>query len=105
MARTVGRHHAAGADRQRPAGHRRLRTPGTCAVSRPAPLVVRTSSDAVCRRTVLIVAMVLVAGRASGQETRPSLLAIDTEAAVDVAVDENGNDATNLFFDSVVSAR
>jgi len=33
------------------------------------------------------------------------VLAIDTEAAVDVAIDENGNDATNLFFDSVASAR
>ena len=33
------------------------------------------------------------------------MLAIDTEAAVDVAIDENGNDATNLFFDSVASAR
>jgi hypothetical protein len=58
------------------------------------------------RRTVaLVFAAVLAGGRASGQETRPSLLAIDTEAAVDVAVDENGNDTTNLFFDSVVSAR
>jgi len=33
------------------------------------------------------------------------VLALDTEAAVDVAVDENGNDATNLFFDAVASAR
>jgi hypothetical protein len=46
-----------------------------------------------------------VAGRASAQDAKPSVLAIDTEAAVDVTVDGNGNDTTNLFFDSVASAR
>ena len=79
----------------------------------------RSSSDAVpktprpvssidgrrARTLALALALLFAAGRASAQETRPSILALDTEAAVDVAVDKNGNDATNLFFDAVASAR
>jgi len=57
------------------------------------------------RTLALALALLFAAGRASAQETRPSILALDTEAAVDVAVDENGNDATHLFFDAVASAR
>ena len=57
------------------------------------------------RTLALALALLFAAGRASAQETRPSILALDTEAAVDVAVDENGNDATNLFLDAVASAR
>lgn len=57
------------------------------------------------RSAALIAAFVFTAGTASAQETRPSALALDTEAAIDVAVDQNGNDTTNLFVDSVLSVR
>ena len=52
-----------------------------------------------------VAVLIFAAGTASAQNTRPSAIALDTEAAVDAAVDQNGNDTTNLFFDSVLSAR
>jgi hypothetical protein len=52
-----------------------------------------------------VAALLLAAATASAQQARPSALALDTEAAVDAGVDQNGNDTTNLFFDSVLSAR
>lgn len=73
-------------------------------VRRPSP-TVSGHGRRLSRTVTLVVALLMVAGRASAQQTRPSVLALDTEAAVDVAVDENGNDATNLFFDAVASAR
>jgi hypothetical protein len=40
---------------------------------------------------------------ALAQQARPSRLAIDTVAAIDEAVDANGNDATGVFLDAIVS--
>src|SRR5438045_3131476 len=77
-------------------------------------LLPRRPSNCTCRHTrapvpnryiASVAALILVSGTATAQETHPSALALDTEAAVDVAVDQNGNDTTNLFFDSVLSAR
>lgn len=40
---------------------------------------------------------------ALGQQAHPSLLAIDTAAAIDETVDANGNYATRMFLDAIVS--
>lgn len=49
-------------------------------------------------------AFVLVATPAFAQQARPSLFAIDTVAAVDQSVDENGNVVTGVVLDAVASA-
>ena len=49
--------------------------------------------------------LLLVPGPAAAQQSRPSLLAIDTVASIDEAVDANGNYATGLFLDAVVSVK
>ena len=41
---------------------------------------------------------------AAAQQARPSPIAIDTAASIEQAVDENGNGATGLFLDAVVTA-
>ena len=43
-------------------------------------------------------------GVAGAQETRPAPIAVDTVAAIDTAVDNNGNWVTGVFFDAVVTA-
>jgi hypothetical protein len=47
--------------------------------------------------------MVITPGFASAQQARPSRLAIDTAAAVDHSVDDNGNHATGIMVDAIVS--
>ena len=41
---------------------------------------------------------------AAAQQARPSPIAIDTVASIDETVDRNGNDATGIFLDAVVTA-
>jgi hypothetical protein len=57
-------------------------------------------------RSLACLACLLLLGppAALAQQARPSVLAIDTVAAVDEAVDGNGNFATGLLVDAVVSA-
>src|SRR5205085_5901197 len=92
VARTAGGHDAAGAGRQRPPLDCRLRPAGSCQVSRPATRS-RTTRERrqpaihSSRTVALIVVALLVAGRAFAQQTRSAVLAVDTEAAVDVTVD------------------
>src|SRR5262245_61766913 len=50
------------------------------------------------------VVVLLTAAPVAAQQARPSLLSIDSNASVDVTVDANGNDATGVFFDSLVTA-
>lgn len=50
------------------------------------------------------VAALLTAAPVAAQQARPSVLSIDSNASVDVTVDANGNHATGVFFDSLVSA-
>ena len=45
--------------------------------------------------------LLLAAAPAAAQQARPSVLAIDSAAAVDVTVDENGNHVTGVFLDSL----
>ena len=56
-------------------------------------------------RTILVTAVIAVtsAGSAWAQEARPSRLAIDSSAAVDFAVSENGDGATGIVVDSVAT--
>ena len=56
-------------------------------------------------RTLCLVCAIILAtpAFAFAQQARPSRLAIDTVAAIDEAVDENGNYATSVFTDAVVS--
>jgi hypothetical protein len=51
-----------------------------------------------------LLALLLIATPAQAQLSRPSMFAIDTTAAVDEAVDENGNLSNGVIVDSVVSA-
>ena len=53
---------------------------------------------------VCTVALTLAGASASAQQARPSVLAIDSTAAVAVTVDEAGNDVTGVFLDSSVAA-
>jgi len=56
-------------------------------------------------RTVGFACLVLLGPTAAlAQQARPSVLAIDTTAAIDEAVDNNGNSVTGVIFDAVVSA-
>ena len=56
------------------------------------------------RTWCLVLAIILATpALAFAQQARPSRLAIDTSAAVDEAVDANGNYATGVFLDAVVS--
>lgn len=57
---------------------------------------------AVCAALVWTVALASLP--ASAQQARPSPIAIDTAASVDQAVDTNGNYATGVFLDAVVTA-
>jgi hypothetical protein len=50
-----------------------------------------------------IVALLLAGTPALGQQARPSPIAIDTDAAADRAVDENGVATGNLIFDALVT--
>ena len=45
----------------------------------------------------------LVANAAFAQEATPSMVAIDSAASVDVTVDNNGNQVTGVFMDSLAS--
>ena len=47
--------------------------------------------------------LLLAPGLASAQQARPSRFAIDTTAAIDEAVNANGNYATGIYLDAVVS--
>ena len=45
----------------------------------------------------------LAANPASGQQATPSVFAVDSSASVDVTVDNNGNQVTGVFMDSLAS--
>ena len=56
------------------------------------------------RATFLLCALsALIPTLAAAQQARPSILAIDNAASFDVAVDNNGNRATRVFMDAVIS--
>jgi hypothetical protein len=55
------------------------------------------------RGGIVLVVALLAPGGAEAQQARPAPLAIDTAISVDQTVDSNGNFATGVFADSVVS--
>ena len=60
--------------------------------------------DVMCRTAYIVWMLILIAPAAAhAQQSRPSRLAIDTVATIDSALDNNGNDATNLVIDAIVS--
>ena len=63
-----------------------------------------TAHASFVRGACLVAALaVSVAAPAAAQQAQPSRIALDTVAAVDQAVDENGNFATGVVLDAVVS--
>ena len=54
-------------------------------------------------RVTLACVILMIAATAAAQEAHPSALAIDTTAETDEAIDQNGNRATGVLLDSVVS--
>jgi hypothetical protein len=57
-----------------------------------------------CRTAYIVWMLIVIAPAAAhAQQSRPSRLAIDTVATIDSALDNNGNDATNLVIDAFVS--
>lgn len=81
---------------------------------RPPRLVARTLAvtfattvrwcDGAAVRWIVFAVVLAAPALAAAQQARPSRLAIDTVAAIDEAVDANGNFATGVFVDTVVSA-
>jgi hypothetical protein len=74
-------------------------------VKPPPRLVVRTRWCAVPRRALTLLALALLASPAPalGQPPHPSLLAIDTAAALEQTADFSGNRLTGMSVDAVVS--
>ena len=69
-------------------------------MARGATYVASSFSRTVCLACAVSLALPVCA---FAQQARPSRLAIDTVAAIDESVDRNGNDATGVVIDAVVS--
>jgi len=60
--------------------------------------------EVTCRLACLVGTLSLIAPTAAhAQQSRPSRFAIDTVATIDTALDNDGNDATNMVVDAIVS--
>src|SRR5262245_47921602 len=70
---------------------------------RPVVIWERDTTNAMWKFAAACIVAALVATPAAAQQATSSVLAIDSTAAVDVTVDDNGNHVTGIFIDSLAS--